>query len=161
MKKADIEQRTEELVMSVIKDKDYELWDTEYVKEGSEYYLRVYLDKPGGITIDDCVEVTRALDPMLDAEDFVEEAYILEVSSPGLTRKLRKDRDFEKSIGRLVYVKLYKPVDGSKEYIGRLRSFDANEITIEEEGSSKENETNASIKLERDNIATVRLEFEE
>ena len=67
MKKADIEQRTEELVMSVIKDKDYELWDTEYVKEGSEYYLRVYLDKPGGITIDDCVEVTRALDPMLDA----------------------------------------------------------------------------------------------
>ena len=153
MKKTDIEKKTEELVLGIIQGKDYELWDTEYVKEGSDYYLRVYLDKPGGITIDDCVEVSKALDPLLDAEDLVEEAYILEVSSPGLTRKLKKDRDFEKSIGKLINAKLYKAVDGTKEIIGRLESFDKDEIVISVDDTEA--------RLDRKNISSVRLEFED
>ena len=108
MKKQDIEKRTEELVQDIIDSGGYELWDVEYVKEGSDYYLRVYADKEGGIMIDDCVTISRALEAKLDAEDFIEEAYILEVSSPGLTRKLKKDKDYDRSIGKLVFVKLYK-----------------------------------------------------
>ena len=128
-----------------------ELWDVEYVKEGSEFYLRVYIDKPGGITIDDCVEVNRALNPKLDEEDFVEEAYTLEVSSPGLNRKLKKDRDFEKSIG-----KLYKAESGSKEFIGRLVSFDEEKIVIKsDDGDGQETS------LDRRNVSSARLEFEE
>lgn len=153
MKKADIEKRTEELVLEIIKDKDYELWDAEYVKEGSEYYLRVYLDKPGGITIDDCVEVSKALDPLLDAEDMVDEAYILEVSSPGLTRKLKKDRDFEKSIGKLVNAKLYKASEGTKEIVGRLESFDKDEIVISLD--------DVQARLDRKNVSSIRLEFDD
>ena len=106
MKKADIEKKTEELVMPIIESGGYQLWDTEYVKEGSDFYLRVYADKEGGITIDDCVLISRALEAKLDEEDFIAEAYILEVSSPGLTRKLKKDRDFERSLGRKVLLKL-------------------------------------------------------
>ena len=85
MKKADIEKRTEELVIPIIERFGYELWDVEYVKEGSDYYLRIYADKEGGFTVEDCEAVSRAIDPLLDEEDFISDAYILEVSSPGLT----------------------------------------------------------------------------
>ena len=156
MKRAEIEKRTEELVLDIIRGTDIELWDVEYVKEGSEFYLRVYIDKPGGITIDDCVEVNRALNPKLDEEDYVEEAYILEVSSPGLTRK-KKDRDFEKSIGKLVHIKLYKAESGSKEFVGRLVSFSDDEIVIRSDGA----EDDAEIKLNRSNVSSARLEFED
>ena len=91
MKRTEVEERTESLVLPIIEAEGLDLWDVEYVKEGSDYYLRVYIDKPDGVNIDDCVTVTRALNEKLDAEDFIEEAYILEVSSPGLTRKLKKD----------------------------------------------------------------------
>ncbi len=157
MKRAEIEKRTEELVLDIIRGTDIELWDVEYVKEGSEFYLRVYIDKPGGITIDDCVEVNRALNPKLDEEDYIEEAYILEVSSPGLTRKLKKDRDFEKSIGKLVHIKLYKAESGSKEFVGRLVSFSDDEIVIRSDGA----EDDAEIKLNRSNVSSARLEFED
>ena len=152
MKRSEIEARTEELVLPILDSGGYRLWSTEYVKEGSDYYLRVYADKEGGITIDDCVSISRALEEKLDKEDFIGDAYILEVSSPGLTRKLRTDRDFENSIGRLVLLKLYKAENGIKEYKGILEAFDKEEITI----SANEE----SHKYKRENISSVRLEFE-
>ena len=154
MKKADIEKKTEELVLPIIQAEGCELWDVEYVKEGSDMYLRIYADKEGGIMIDDCVTISRALEAKLDEEDFIEDAYILEVSSPGLTRKLKKDRDFEKSIGKLVIAKLYKAENGSKEFLGRLRAYTDSTITIETYSSE-------TIELERKNISGIRLEFEE
>ena len=154
MKKADIEKKTEELVLPIIQAEGCELWDVEYVKEGSDMYLRIYADKEGGIMIDDCVTISRALEAKLDEEDFIEDAYILEVSSPGLTRKLKKDRDFEKSIGKLVIAKLYKAENGSKEFLGRLKGFTDSTVTIETENSE-------TIELERKNISGIRLEFEE
>ena len=153
MKKVEIEERTESLVLPIIESAGLELWDVEYVKEGSDYYLRVYIDKSGGVNIDDCVLVTRALNEKLDADDFIEDAYILEVSSPGLTRKLKKDKEFEKSIGKLIRVKLYKAEEGSKEHIGRLKEFAPDKLTIEVD--------EADISLSRDNISSVRLEYEE
>lgn len=154
MKKADIEKKTEELVLPIIQAEGCELWDVEYVKEGSDMYLRIYADKEGGIMIDDCVTISRALEAKLDEEDFIDDAYILEVSSPGLTRKLKKDRDFEKSIGKLVIAKLYKAENGSKEFLGRLRAYTDSTITIETDSSE-------TIELERKNISGIRLEFEE
>lgn len=153
MKKVEIEERTESLVLPIVESAGLELWDVEYVKEGSDYYLRVYIDKSGGVNIDDCVLVTRALNEKLDSDDFIEDAYILEVSSPGLTRKLKKDKEFEKSIGKLIRVKLYKAEEGSKEHIGRLKEFAPDKLTIEVDGED--------ISLSRDNISSVRLEYEE
>lgn len=153
MKKSDIESRTEKLVMPIIEAEGFQLWDTEYVKEGADYYLRVYVDKEGGITIDDCVLVSRALEKKLDEEDFIEEAYILEVSSPGLTRKLKKDRDFDRSIGRKVLVKLYKAENGGKEFTGTLKGFDKDKVFITVDETD-------DIEFTRDNISTIRLEFE-
>ncbi len=153
MKKSDIESRTEKLVMPIIEAEGFQLWDTEYVKEGADYYLRVYVDKEGGITIDDCVLVSRALEKKLDEEDFIEEAYILEVSSPGLTRKLKKDRDFDRSIGRKVLVKLYKAENGGKEFTGILKGFDKDKVFITVDETD-------DIEFTRDNISTIRLEFE-
>ncbi len=153
MKKSDIEKRVLEMVMPIIETNGFDLWDVEYVKEGADNYLRVYADKEGGIEIDDCALISRALEEKLDQEDFIEDAYILEVSSPGLTRRLKKDRDFEKSIGRLVLLKLYKAENGAKEYTGYLSGFDEDSISIDigEE----------TIKFKRENVSSVRLEFEE
>ena len=153
MKKVEIEERTEALVLPIVELAGLELWDVEYVKEGSDYYLRVYIDKSGGVNIDDCVLITKSLNEKLDADDFIEDAYILEVSSPGLTRKLKKDKEFEKSIGKLIRVKLYKAEEGSKEHIGRLKEFAPDKLTIEVD--------EADISLSRDNISCVRLEYEE
>ena len=96
------EQKTEELIMPLIEQHQFELVDVEYVKEGGNWYLRAYIDKPGGITVDDCELVSRALSDLLDEHDFIEDAYILEVSSPGLGRPLKKDKDFARSIGEEV-----------------------------------------------------------
>lgn len=153
MKKQDIEKRTEELVQDIIDSGGYELWDVEYVKEGSDYYLRVYADKEGGIMIDDCVTISRALEAKLDAEDFIEEAYILEVSSPGLTRKLKKDKDYDRSIGKLVFVKLYKAEQGAKEFVGRLKEVDDKLLKLDIEGDE--------VVLDRNNISSARLEYED
>ena len=153
MKRSEIEEKTTELVMPIIEEGGYSLWDVEYVKEGPDFILRVYADKEGGIGIDDCVAISRKLSDKLDEADMIEEAYILEVSSPGLTRPLKKDKDFERSIGRLVDVKLYGAVNGMKEREGELKAFDEGSVTVtidEEE-----------IKLERSNISGIRLAFVE
>ena len=130
-KRESYEQKTEELLLPVLERYGFDLWDVEYVKEGGEYYLRAYIDKEGGITIDDCVDVSRELSDLLDEKDFIEEAYILEVSSPGLNRTLKKEKEFIRCIGRDVEVKTYKPVDGTKDFTGILKAYDAGAVTID------------------------------
>ena len=125
----------------------------------------MYADKEGGFTIEDCVAVSRALEKKLDEEDFIEEAYILEVSSPGLTRQLKKDRDFERCIGRLVKVNLYKAIDGGKSFVGVLSSFSDEAVSILAEdpgaGKKKDEIQTKLMDIPRENISAVRLEFEE
>ena len=153
MKKADIESKVEEMVMPIIDENGYSLWDVEYVKEGSDYYLSVYVDKEGGFTIEDCEKVSRSLDPLLDEADIIEDAYILEVSSPGLTRKLVKDKEFERSIGKYIKISLYKALDGEKNLLGYLKAFDADDLTVEITADN-------IVNIPRNNISMVRLEFE-
>lgn len=148
----DYETKTEALLQPILERLHFDLWDVEYVKEGADYYLRAYIDKEGGITIDDCVDVSRELSDLLDAQDFIEDAYILEVSSPGLGRKLKKDKEFERSIGRKVDLKTFKPVDGVKEFTGILKAYDSNSITIEENGTEKQ--------FARKELANVKLSID-
>lgn len=143
------EERTEGLLSPIVEKTGVVIYDVEYVKEGKDYYLRVYIDKPGGVNIQDCETVSRALSDALDAEDFIPDAYILEVSSPGLGRVLKKDRHLEQSLGEEVEIKTYKPIDQVKEFSGILKAYDAATITIEMEGSPRV--------FERQDIATVRL----
>ena len=124
------EQKTEELALPIISECGFELVDVEYVKEAGEWYLRVYIDKPGGITIDDCEVVSRRLSDLLDEKDFIKEAYILEVSSPGLDRPLKKDKDFARNMGKEIEIRTYKAVDKVKEFIGALKAYDEDTVTI-------------------------------
>ena len=151
-KRDSYEQKTEALIIPILDEFGFDLWDVEYVKEGSEYYLRAYIDKEGGITIDDCVDVSRKLSDKLDEDDFIEGEYILEVSSPGLGRTLKRDRDFEKSIGREVDIKLYKAIDKVKEFEGILKSFDEDSATFEIDGTEK--------KFMKNELASVKLHVE-
>ncbi len=152
-KHAEYEQKTEKLLAPVIAANNFELYDVEYVKEGGNWYLRAYIDKEGGITVDDCEVVSRALSDLLDKADFIPEAYILEVSSPGLGRQLKRDKHFEKSIGEEVEIKLFKPLNKRKEWTGILTGFSAESITLElEDGSSME--------FKRSDLALVRLTFD-
>ena len=124
------EMKTQELLGPIAQENGVEIYDVEYVKEGSDYYLRAYIDKEGGVNILDCEKVSRALSEALDKEDFIPDAYILEVSSPGLGRTLKKDKHLEKSIGQTVEVKLFSPVDKCKEFTGILQGFDEECVTI-------------------------------
>ena len=152
-KHEEYEQKTEKLLIPVLDANHFELYDVEYVKEGGNWFLRTYIDKEGGITVDDCELVSRALSDLLDKADFIPDAYILEVSSPGLGRQLKRDRHFEKSIGEEVEIKLYKPMDKRKEWTGILKAYDAEKLTIELEDGSE-------LKLKRADIAMVRLTFD-
>jgi ribosome maturation factor RimP len=127
------ESRTEELLGPIVEKYGVEIYDVEYVKEGNDWYLRAYIDKPEGVNIIDCENVSRALSDALDAEDYIPDAYILEVSSPGLGRTLKKDRHLEKSLGETVELRTYKPIDKRKEFSGILKAFDKDTITIEDE----------------------------
>ena len=147
------EQKTEELITPFVEDKGFELVDVEYVKEGGNWYLRAYIDKPGGITVDDCEVISRSLSDKLDEEDFIEGAYILEVSSPGLGRPLKKEKDFLRSIGEEVEIRTYRAVEGQKEFKGILRAYDKETVTIETEGGE-------SLTLKRAEIALIRLAFD-
>ena len=148
-KRETYETRTEELLAPIVAANGVEIYDVEYVKEGSDYYLRAYIDKPGGVNIIDCEKVSRALSDALDKADFMSEAYILEVSSPGLGRALKKDKHLEKSIGMEVEVKLFKAVDKRKEFSGTLARFDTDTLTIAEEGGERT--------FNRADIALIRL----
>ena len=152
-KREEYEKLAEELVMPIINENNFELIDVESVKEASNYYLRFYIDKEGGITVDDCEIVSRALGDLLDEKDFIEESYILEVSSPGLGRPLKKEKDFKRSLGMEVEIHLYKAVDRQKDYTGVLTAYTDNDVTI---SIDEEKE----MKFERKAIALIRLAFD-
>lgn len=149
MGRTDYEARTERLLEPIVKQFEVRVYDVEYVKEGSDYYLRAYIDKDGGVTIDDCENVSRALNVRLDEEDFIPDAYILEVSSPGLGRKLTKERHFMQSIGEEVEIKTYKPIDKCKEFVGDLVAYENGAITI---ATDKGNRT-----FTKEDVANCRL----
>ena len=130
-RREEIEKKTEALLKPIAESNEVRIYDVEFVKEAGEWYLRAYIDRDGGVDINKCVDVSHALSDALDEHDFIEEAYTLEVSSPGLGRQLKKDRHFEKSLGLEVDVKLYKAIDGTKEYTGKLISYDSDTVTIE------------------------------
>lgn len=130
-KKDTYEARAEELLQPIVEANGCEIYDVEYVKEGSEWYLRAFIDKEEGVNIIDCENVSRAFSEKLDEVDFIPDAYILEVSSPGLGRTLKKDRHLEKSLGEEVELRTYKPIDRQKEFSGILKSFDKDSVTIE------------------------------
>ena len=147
-----IETRTEEVLAPIAEANGVEIYDVEYVKEGSDWYLRAYIDKPEGVNILDCENVSRALSDKLDEEDFIDDAYILEVSSLGLGRTLKKDKHLEKSLGEEVELRLYKPKDKQKEFAGILKAFDENSVTIETQEEEKV--------FARSEIALIRLAFD-
>lgn len=157
----DYEERTEKLLEPIMLEHGFELVDVEYVKEAGNWFLRAYVDKEGGITIDDCEIVSRALSDRLDEEDFIPDSYVLEVSSPGLGRQLKKDKDFTRSIGKEVDVKLYKnckyEMNGkeiqTKELTGILEAFTADTISITLPNGEL-------ITIGRKEIAIVKLAFD-
>ncbi len=152
MQKNDIEKKAEEIAGQVISDTDFELVDVEYVKEGGEYYLRIFADKEGGITVDDCELISRSVETELDREDFIDEAYILEVSSPGLTRPLKKEKDYIRNRDKLIEIHLYTPVDGIKVFTGLLKNWDEDTVSVEIENNIKV--------FEKSNISLIRQTFE-
>lgn len=147
------EQKTEALLLPMMEEHHFELVDVEFVKEAGTWFLRAYIDKPGGITIDDCELISRALSDLLDEKDFIEEAYILEVSSPGLGRPLKKDKDFARSLGESVEVRLFRAVEKQKEFTGILKNWNKDTVTLEFEDE-------AEMTIERSNIALIRLAFD-
>lgn len=135
--KQEIELKTEKLLEPITTENGLETVDVEYVKEGADWYLRAYIDKPEGVNINDCELVSRALEEKLDAEDFIKDAYILEVSSPGLTRPLKKEKDYKRNLGKLVEIRTYKPFEKRKEFVGELKAYDNDKVTIEEDGKEE------------------------
>lgn len=148
-RREEYEAKTENLLALIAEANQVSIYDVEYVKEGSDYYLRAYIDKPDGVNIQDCENVSRALSDALDREDFIPDAYILEVSSPGLGRALKKDKHLQASIGQEVEIKLFKAIDKCKEFSGTLESFDADSIVIREGENART--------FERSDIALIRL----
>ena len=151
-KKEDYVGRVERFLEPIMQENQFELVDVEWVKEAGTWYLLAYVDKEGGISVDDCEVVSRRLSDWLDKEDFISESYILEVSSPGLGRPLKKDKDFARSIGKDVDVKLYRARDKRKDFTGVLKAYDEDTVTIEEEGKE--------LVFERGEIALIRLAFD-
>ena len=144
-------QRVEELVKGVVEALGFELCDVEFQKEYGSWVLTLYIDRPEGVTIDDCERVSKAVDPVLDEADPIEQAYVLSVSSLGLDRPLKKDADFVRNLGKRVEVKLYSPLDGKKEFVGELVRFDEASVTILLDGAERI--------IERKSIALARPEL--
>ena len=147
------EQKTEEILQPIVEEHGFELVDVDYVKEGSNWYLRAYIDKPGGITVNDCETVSRKLSDILDEKDYIDDAYILEVSSPGLGRPLKKEKDFKRSLGEEVEIRTYRMIEKQKEFTGILRAYDETTVTIEMENGTEKT-------FEKSNIALIRLAFD-
>lgn len=145
----DYVRRTEELLEPIAKANSVNIYDVEFVNEAGEWYLRAYIDKEGGVTIDDCEAVSRALSDEIDKYDYIDEAYYLEVSSPGLGRALKKDRHLQSALGEAVELKTFKPIDKVKEFSGILKAFDAEVITLTTDGGDRE--------FKRSDIALIKL----
>ncbi len=151
-RREEYEAKTEKYLLPLMEEHQFELVDVEYVKEAGTWYLRAYIDKEGGITVDDCEIISRKLGEWLDKEDFIEDSYILEVSSPGLGRPLKKEKDYKRSIGKDVEIRLYRARDKQKEFIGTLKAYDEKSVTItcDEE----------DMIFEKADIALIRLAFD-
>ncbi|MGN0142396.1 MAG: ribosome maturation factor RimP [Roseburia sp.] len=147
------EARTEELITPILERMQFELVDVEYVKEGGTWYLRAYIDKEGGITVNDCEAVAREMNEILDREDYVEDSYVFEVSSPGLGRPLKKEKDYQRSMGKELEIRTYRAIDREKEFYGILKAYDENSVTIEAEDGRE-------LHFEKADIALIRLAFD-
>ena len=154
MQAKEIVKLVEKLAVPILEKKGLEFVDVEYVKEGASWYLRLYIDKEGGVGIDECVDVSRELDAQLD-DDMTEQAYILEVSSPGLGRPLKKDKDFVRSIGEEIEIHLYRAINKQKEFVGILKEFNKEENTF-----TVELEDGEETVFNRADVALVRLTFD-
>lgn len=152
-KREQYEAKTESFLMPLMTENNFELVDVEYVKEAGNWYLRAYIDKEGGITVDDCEIISRKLGEWLDEKDFIEDSYILEVSSPGLGRPLKKDKDFDRSIGKEVDIRLYKALNKQKDFNGTLQSYNKETVTITIEDGTE-------LVINRPEIALIRLAFD-
>ena len=149
---AKIEEKVENLMRKNIEELGYELYDVEYVKEAKDYFLRIYIDSKKGIDLNDCEKVSNEINEILDKADYIKEQYYLEVSSPGIERRLRKDKHLEQNISKKVEIKLFKKDNnGKKEYTGKLKAFNQEEIIIE---------TDKEIAIERKNIAQIKTIYE-
>ena len=148
---AKIDEALEKLALDVCERHGVFIYDTEYKKEGSDYFLRLFIDKDGGVTIEDCENVSREISPLLDDLTFIKEAYIFEVSSPGIDRHLKKAWHFEKVIGEEIDIKLFAPIDGSKELTGILKEYDGDTITVEVNGKE--------LKIDKSKASSIRLAF--
>lgn len=148
MAREHVENMVEQLVLQMLADTDIELVDVEYVKE-REWYLRVFLDKEGGIEIEDCQWLSEQLEAKLDEMDPIKESYYLEVSSPGLDRALKKDRDFVRHAGDKVEVNLFAPLDGQKTLVGTLKGLHDDSIVLEQDGTE--------VAIPRSKASQVRL----
>jgi len=137
------------LAEPVVLDLGCSLWDVEYVKEAGQWFLRVYIDKTEGVSIEDCEKVSRTLDPLLDELDVIPRQYTFEVSSAGAERQLKRPRDFEQFLGRLIEVKLYRTLQGSKEHVGTLVSYEDGDVTLDVKGEA--------LQFLKQDIAMVRL----
>lgn len=133
MASKDIVKTVEGFLVPILTENNFELYDLEFVKEGANWYLRIFIDRPGGVTIDDCELVSRSIEAILDKNDPIPQAYFLEVSSPGIDRALKKEADYERYAGQLVDIKLYKAIGSRKEYQGTLRGLVDGMVTIEDE----------------------------
>ena len=147
------EQKTEEILLPIVEEYGFELVDVEYVKEGGTWYLRTYIDKEGGINIDDCEKVSRRLSDILDEKDYIDDTYIMEVSSPGLGRPLKKEKDFKRSLGKEVDIRTYRMIDKQKEFTGILKDYDKDTVTIELDDETLKT-------FEKGDIALIRLAFD-
>lgn len=152
-KRETYETRTEELITPILDRMNFELVDVEYVKEGGTWYLRAYIDKEGGITVNDCEAVAREMNEILDSEDFVEDSYVFEVSSPGLGRPLKKEKDYIRSMGKEVEIRTYRAINREKEFYGILSAYDENTVTIKTEDGTE-------MTFEKSDIALIRLAFD-
>lgn len=144
-----IDETVTELVAPVVSKSKFELVDVEFVKEGAGWYLRIYIDKPGGITIDDCQSISEEVSKILDDADPIHQSYYLEVSSPGIDRPLKKDSEFERYKGNAVEVKLYEPIGGKKVFEGELQGLEGNNVVIR-------NESGDILRFERQKVSQVK-----
>ncbi len=140
-----VTEKVEALARPIIEDEGCELWSVEYVREAGSWYLRVFIDKDGGVGIDDCERISRRLDPILDEADPIPDSYVFEVGSAGAERELKRPSDFEKFMGSEVEVKLYQPYEGKKSLVGKLEAYENGDITI------------SSVQLRKSQIAQVKL----
>lgn len=150
---ASIEEKVESLIKEKVLELGYELYDVQYAKEGKDYFLRIFIDKEDGIDLNDCEKVSNEINPLLDEKDFIKEMYFLEVSSPGIERVLRKDEHLKDAIGKEIEVKLFKPIEKQKEFVGILEDYNEEKIILVLE------ENEEKIEIERKNISLMKLKF--